>query len=88
MEKYETQGIDQVQMDRLGPMPHRALEALADLGLSDSEMARYFSVDLGIIRILLSRATGCRSMPITTPGAGDPEGDSGLHWSPRTACGA
>ena len=30
---------------RLGPCPRRAVSALADLGLADAEIARYFLVD-------------------------------------------
>ena len=39
----------QKYMHVLGPTPKRCLETLADLGLSDSEIACYFKVPNGII---------------------------------------
>ncbi|PUB12431.1 hypothetical protein [Yoonia sediminilitoris] len=33
----------------LGPTPKRTLEALADLGLSDDEIARYFSMPCHLV---------------------------------------
>lgn len=36
-------------MHVLGPAPNRCLEALADLGLSDPEIARYFKIPGAIV---------------------------------------
>ena len=33
----------------LGPTPKRCLETLADLGLTDPEIARYFKIPIGVI---------------------------------------
>lgn len=36
----------------LGPKPKRCLETLVDLGMSDSEIARYLKVPMGLITTL------------------------------------
>ena len=36
----------------LGPTPKRCLETLADLGLSDPEIARYFKIPISIVTAL------------------------------------
>lgn len=40
----------------LGPQPRRSVRALAELGLNDGEIARYFGVAPGLVRQL--RAAG------------------------------
>lgn len=45
---YETQKY----MHALGPTPKRCLEALADLGLSNPEIARYLKIPKGIVKDL------------------------------------
>ncbi len=51
----------------LGPQPSRAVLALAELGLSDTEMARYFGVRAEVIRCL--RAAGEADRPAGGAGA-------------------
>ena len=42
--RAELTGQLQKYIHTLGPMPKRCLEAFADLGLSDAEIARYFRI--------------------------------------------
>ena len=39
----------QKYMHVLGPTPKRCLETLADLGLTDPEIARYFKIPLSVV---------------------------------------
>lgn len=43
-------------LDRLGPWPEKAVAVLLDLGLTETEIARYFRVDPSIVR--QARGTG------------------------------
>jgi hypothetical protein len=42
----------QKHVHTLGPTPKRCLETLADLGLSDPEIARYFKIPKDIVTVL------------------------------------
>ena len=42
----------QKYMHVLGPTPKRCLETLADIGLSDPEIARYFTIPVSIVTAL------------------------------------
>lgn len=42
----------QLYMHTLGPKPKRCLESLSDIGLSDSEIARYFKIPTSIVTAL------------------------------------
>lgn len=55
MTRHDKRLIDDPHLDRLGPMPRQALAALSDLGLTTSELARYFSVDPSTIEAFSSR---------------------------------
>ena len=44
---------DDLEIDsRLGPAPALSIATLADLGLSDATIARYFAMDLGALHTL------------------------------------
>jgi len=47
----------------LGPWPDRTVAALRDLGLSDSEIARYFRVPTARIARLAGSAAPCAYLP-------------------------
>ncbi len=55
MTRHDKRLIDDPHLDCLGPMPRQALAALSDLGLTTSELARYFSVDPSTIEAFSSR---------------------------------
>ncbi|EHK53262.1 hypothetical protein [Allomesorhizobium alhagi] len=47
---------DDLEIDsRLGPAPALSIATLADLGLSDAMIARYFAIDLGRLYTLQKR---------------------------------
>ena len=55
---------DDFEIDsRLGPAPALSIATLADLGVSDAMIARYFAIDLGRLYTLQKRSRLAERLP-------------------------